>query len=112
MWVTISLFIMQFPSFASYGGRGGEGSVAGRSRIKMAGLTNKDQGSIAVVQADSDDVAGLAKLARVDIATLNLFNFLAPPAAAYEFDRIYSNEQWQKKCNWLRHCVKIGRAHV
>ncbi|MBT1443774.1 endonuclease/exonuclease/phosphatase family protein [Shewanella sp. JM162201] len=52
------------------------------------------------------------KLARVDIATLNLFNFLAPPSAAYEFDRIYTNAQWQKKCNWLRHCVTSLEADI
>ncbi|MCL2918359.1 endonuclease/exonuclease/phosphatase family protein [Shewanella litorisediminis] len=61
-----------------------------------------------------NDTVPLSKpqLARVDIATLNLFNFLAPPAAAYEFDRIYSNEQWQKKCNWLRHCVTSLEADI
>ncbi len=62
--------------------------------------------------AGDNHKASVPKLARVDIATLNLFNFLAPPAAAYEFDRIYSNEQWQKKCNWLRHCVTSLEADI
>ena len=35
------------------------------------------------------------------IATFNLFNYLEPPNAYYDFDRIYSAEQWQKKQRWL-----------
>jgi len=35
------------------------------------------------------------------IATFNLFNYLAPPDAFYDFDRIYSAEQWQKKQRWI-----------
>lgn len=34
-------------------------------------------------------------------ATLNLFNFTAPPAASYEWDNIYSPAQWQAKTAWL-----------
>jgi len=32
---------------------------------------------------------------------LNLFNYLEPPNAYYDFDRIYSAEQWQKKQSWV-----------
>jgi len=32
---------------------------------------------------------------------LNLFNYLEPPNAYYDFDRIYSAEQWQKKQRWV-----------
>ena len=35
------------------------------------------------------------------IATFNLLNYLEPPNAYYDFDRIYSTEQWQKKQRWL-----------
>ena len=35
------------------------------------------------------------------IATFNLFNYLEPPNAYYDFDRIYSAEQWQKKQRWV-----------
>ncbi|WP_258546873.1 endonuclease/exonuclease/phosphatase family protein [Psychromonas sp. B3M02] len=35
------------------------------------------------------------------VATFNLFNYLAPPDAFYDFDRIYSAEQWQKKQRWI-----------
>jgi len=35
------------------------------------------------------------------IATFNLFNYLEPPNAFYEFERIYSAQQWQKKQHWI-----------
>jgi len=35
------------------------------------------------------------------IATFNLFNYLEPPNAFYEFERIYSAQQWQKKQYWI-----------
>ncbi len=41
------------------------------------------------------------KNTQLKIATFNLFNYLEPPNAYYEFERIYSAEQWQKKQNWI-----------
>ena len=38
---------------------------------------------------------------QLKIATFNLFNYLEPPNAFYEFERIYSAQQWQKKQKWL-----------
>lgn len=35
------------------------------------------------------------------MATFNLFNYLEPPNAFYDFERIYSAEQWQKKQRWI-----------
>lgn len=35
------------------------------------------------------------------IATFNLFNYLEPPFAFYDFERIYSAEQWRKKQRWI-----------
>jgi len=35
------------------------------------------------------------------IATFNLFNYIEPPYACYDFDRIYSQTQWHKKQRWL-----------
>jgi len=37
----------------------------------------------------------------IRISTFNLFNYLAPPDAFYDFDRIYSAQQWQKKQRWI-----------
>jgi endonuclease/exonuclease/phosphatase family metal-dependent hydrolase len=38
---------------------------------------------------------------QLKIATFNLFNYLEPPNAYYEFERIYSAEQWRKKQKWI-----------
>ena len=39
-------------------------------------------------------------------SSLNLLNFTAPPQASYEFDNIYSKEQWQQKTDWLRQLLQ------
>ncbi|GAA4882743.1 endonuclease/exonuclease/phosphatase family protein [Ferrimonas pelagia] len=39
--------------------------------------------------------------ARFRLATLNLFNYLAPPRAYYAAENIYSATQWQQKQQWL-----------
>ena len=36
----------------------------------------------------------------IKIATLNLFNYIEPPNACYEFERIYTSVQWLKKQQW------------
>ncbi|PSW20351.1 endonuclease [Photobacterium sanctipauli] len=35
------------------------------------------------------------------IATFNLCNFIEPPSAFYDFENIYTDEQWQKKQQWI-----------
>lgn len=35
-------------------------------------------------------------------ATANLFNFLKPPDAFYEFSNIYDQQEWQAKCQWTK----------
>ena len=40
---------------------------------------------------------------QLSVATFNLFNYLEPPNAFYEFERIYSADQWQKKQRWITH---------
>lgn len=37
----------------------------------------------------------------IRIASINLFNFIAPPDAYYDFENIYSHEQWAKKLGWF-----------
>ncbi|QYJ85568.1 endonuclease/exonuclease/phosphatase family protein [Shewanella mesophila] len=49
---------------------------------------------------------------RLKIATINLFNFIAPPAAYYDFINIYSEEQWQKKCDWITRYVLTHQPDV
>ncbi|WP_339087331.1 endonuclease/exonuclease/phosphatase family protein [Shewanella chilikensis] len=36
----------------------------------------------------------------IRIASLNLFNFAMPPLAFHEFNNIYTQGQWQQKCDW------------
>ncbi|WP_245603041.1 endonuclease/exonuclease/phosphatase family protein [Shewanella fidelis] len=38
---------------------------------------------------------------RLKLASFNLFNYIEPPLAFYDFENIYSTEQWQKKQAWL-----------
>ncbi len=38
---------------------------------------------------------------QLKITTFNLFNYLQPPNAYYDFERIYSVEQWHKKQRWI-----------
>lgn len=47
------------------------------------------------------DVNESESLSPIKIATFNLFNYLEPPFAYYQFEQIYSNEQWQKKQSWI-----------
>ncbi|KPZ69705.1 Endonuclease/Exonuclease/phosphatase family protein [Shewanella sp. P1-14-1] len=35
------------------------------------------------------------------VVSFNLFNFIEPPSAYYDFENIYSHQQWQKKCGWI-----------
>ncbi|GAM73307.1 endonuclease [Vibrio ishigakensis] len=37
----------------------------------------------------------------IRIASLNLFNYIQPPSAYYDFENIYSQKQWQDKQAWL-----------
>ncbi|WP_354625160.1 endonuclease/exonuclease/phosphatase family protein [Psychromonas sp. MME2] len=46
------------------------------------------------------------------IATFNLFNYLEPPFAFYDFERIYSIEQWQKKQRWITHYLQQHKPDV
>ncbi|WP_373433396.1 endonuclease/exonuclease/phosphatase family protein [Vibrio anguillarum] len=37
----------------------------------------------------------------ITFATINLFNYLAPPNAYYQFDNIYTQAEWQQKKQWF-----------
>lgn len=39
------------------------------------------------------------------LATINLFNFIEPPGAYYEFSNIYSEDQWRQKRAWLNRYI-------
>ncbi|PKG55961.1 endonuclease/exonuclease/phosphatase family protein [Shewanella sp. GutDb-MelDb] len=38
---------------------------------------------------------------KVKVASFNLFNYVEPPLAYYDFENIYTSEQWVKKQRWL-----------
>ncbi|WP_235590951.1 endonuclease/exonuclease/phosphatase family protein [Pseudoalteromonas sp. 10-33] len=46
------------------------------------------------------------------IATFNLFNYLEPPNAYYEFERIYTAEQWVRKQRWITEYIKEQQPDV
>ncbi|BCN26038.1 endonuclease/exonuclease/phosphatase family protein [Vibrio alfacsensis] len=44
----------------------------------------------------------MSKSHRITFVTANLFNFIAPPDAFYDFENIYSQDQWQDKLAWTK----------
>ncbi len=48
----------------------------------------------------------------IKVATLNLYNFVAPPNAFYEMENIYSSEQWQQKAAWLQRTLSEVDADI
>jgi endonuclease/exonuclease/phosphatase family metal-dependent hydrolase len=48
----------------------------------------------------------------ITIATFNLCNYLEPPFAFYEFERIYSCQQWHKKQRWIREFILNKKPDV
>jgi len=41
------------------------------------------------------------KFSALRVASLNLFNFMQPPNAYYDYYSIYSEREWQGKCEWM-----------
>ncbi len=48
----------------------------------------------------------------IKLATFNLFNYLEPPYAYYDFNNIYSESQWQKKQAWIRSFLHRSQVDV
>ncbi|WP_394203241.1 endonuclease/exonuclease/phosphatase family protein [Shewanella waksmanii] len=46
------------------------------------------------------------------ISTLNLFNFVDPPNAYYDFENIYTAQQWQKKLTWIAHYLASEQPDI
>lgn len=46
------------------------------------------------------------------ISTLNLQNYLAPPNAFYDFEQIYSAEQWSKKNDWIKRYLNTYQPDI
>ena len=49
---------------------------------------------------------------QLKVATFNLFNYLEPPDAYYDFERIYSAEQWQKKQTWITAYIQEHKPDI
>ncbi|WP_298768249.1 endonuclease/exonuclease/phosphatase family protein [uncultured Shewanella sp.] len=43
----------------------------------------------------------MSHIDEIKIATLNLFNYIEPPNAYYDFDNIYTHQEWRKKQAWI-----------
>ncbi|WP_063888631.1 endonuclease/exonuclease/phosphatase family protein [Thalassomonas actiniarum] len=54
----------------------------------------------------------LVPQSQIKIASFNLFNYLEPPNAFYEFQRIYSAQQWRKKQQWIVDYLKAHQPDV
>jgi endonuclease/exonuclease/phosphatase family metal-dependent hydrolase len=46
------------------------------------------------------------------ISTFNLFNYLAPPGAYYDFQNIYSYKQWQDKQHWIAQQIVLADSDI
>lgn len=49
---------------------------------------------------------------KITFASANLFNFLSPPSAFYEFDNIYDNDAWRGKCHWTSNTLLALNADI
>lgn len=45
-------------------------------------------------------------------ATANLFNFVEPPNAYYDFENIYERDAWQEKCRWTKENLRTLNADI
>lgn len=46
------------------------------------------------------------------VASFNLFNYIEPPLAYYDFENIYSGEQWAKKQLWLANFLAENQPDI
>lgn len=46
------------------------------------------------------------------IASANLFNFIEPPNAFYDFENIYERDAWQDKCRWTKQNIQALEADI
>jgi endonuclease/exonuclease/phosphatase family metal-dependent hydrolase len=60
----------------------------------------------------SESVSRSVANTQLKIATFNLFNYLEPPNAYYEFERIYSAEQWHKKQTWIAEYLREHQPDI
>ncbi|MCG9596084.1 endonuclease/exonuclease/phosphatase family protein [Vibrio sp. Isolate25] len=49
---------------------------------------------------------------KLTFATANLFNFIEPPGAFYDFENIYEAEAWESKCRWTKNAIQQLNADI
>ena len=76
-----------------------------------ANIINQDQEAINQILPTATEPLSIAN-AQLKIATFNLFNYLEPPNAYYDFERIYSAEQWVKKQNWIAEYLREHQPDI
>jgi endonuclease/exonuclease/phosphatase family metal-dependent hydrolase len=76
-----------------------------------ANIINQDQEAINQILPTTTEPLSIAN-AQLKIATFNLFNYLEPPNAYYDFERIYSAEQWVKKQNWIAEYLREHQPDI
>lgn len=70
--------------------------------MKASLISHCNTPKLAIAATDSEQTTKPeAPNERLKIATFNLFNYLEPPNAYYEFERIYTAVQWAKKQRWI-----------
>lgn len=48
----------------------------------------------------------------LSFATANLFNFIEPPSAFYDFENIYDSDAWRDKCLWIENTIQELNADI
>ena len=80
--------------------------------INYIDTKEKNQKVTPVILADETLPAIVLSNLQLKIATFNLFNYLEPPNAFYDFERIYSTEQWRKKQQWITDYLSEHRPDI
>jgi endonuclease/exonuclease/phosphatase family metal-dependent hydrolase len=55
-----------------------------------------------VPESGEKDAKDITELQQLKVASINLFNFIEPPSAFYDFENIYSHQDWHKKMDWFK----------
>lgn len=70
----------------------------------------KSDNTVSLIKPDTDPVS--EQTIQFKVASINLFNYLSPPNAYYDFENIYSQEQWQKKQLWFGELLKEQQPDI
>ena len=82
------------------------------NRVNFIKHLNKSETNNAQTNKTPAEAALSVEGNQLKIATFNLFNYLEPPNAYFEFERIYSAEQWRKKQRWITHYLSEHQPDI